>query len=81
MPSSNSLGWVQLRGSWRIGVGVYCDIYYDDTDWTPIAECTLDRRTSCVAHFQMLLKAVEEEARKTIPVLDRAIAELSSAIG
>lgn len=68
-------GFVKCRDEWRLCHGEdHFDQDYDtSTDWTPVAECTLDIRSTCVEHYPKLLARVQQKAKDTIPLLDATL--------
>ncbi len=77
------LGWRRLHKDWRICVGVRReDCGHPETDWVwkPLAECSVEDRIECAAHFRALKDEVAKAREKLIPKVIEAIACLSESV-
>lgn len=76
---SEWLGLYKISGKWRICYD-QADEKTGPWDWFPIVECSADIRTRAAKHIAGLRQAVVESSEAYIPVVEEAIALLSSAL-
>jgi len=75
------IGLMKYRSDWRICHGVYADMHEGGPDdWKPIMECSVEERVNAAPHIGKLRKKLVESAEKYVAKVDKAVAEMTTAL-
>lgn len=75
------VGIQRFSGKWRVCFAITWDCApVDKLPWRPIAECDVETRADAVKGIDLLKDEVRKTRKVFIPVLDKAISDLETAL-
>lgn len=76
----NLIAIEKLGGKWRICHGYFHYPAAEYGDWTPISECSVDRRVLLLDHVASLFESLVESNEKYVPEIEKAVAKSQSVL-